>query len=237
MLSSPYLPSLNLLKIINCFWTVIKELIRHSPIRRGFATFPNAHYNSPMTDTHDDFTLTTAEAALLRQWFTYCPRCRAALEDREVYGKVRRVCPDCRFVQFIDPKVSTAVLAEVDGKVLLIRRRMEPARGSWCLPGGFIEMDETPIEAAIRECREETGLEVEIIGLVDVYTYRDYRGQGILIMYKGQVIGGKLESGDDAEKVGLFGPDELPENIAFETNVQALGVWQTAKRGERNKDA
>lgn len=190
-----------------------------------------------MSDTKDDFTLTTAEAALLRQGFTYCPRCRATLEEREVYGKVRRVCPDCRFVQFIDPKVSTAVLAEMEGQVLLIRRRMEPAQGSWCLPGGFIEMDETPIEAAIRECREETGLEVEITGLVDVYTYRDYRGQGILIMYRGKIIGGKLESGDDAEKVGLFGPDDLPENIAFETNVEALATWQSQKRGEGTKEA
>ncbi len=179
-----------------------------------------------MADQNDDFTLTTNEAALLRQGFTYCPRCRAELVDREVYGKVRRVCPACRFVQFIDPKISTAVLAEQEGKVLLIKRRMEPAQGSWCMPGGFIEVDETPIEAAMRECREETGLEVEITGLVDVYTYRDYRGQGILILYRGQIVGGRLASGDDAETARLFGPDELPEDIAFDTNIQALAAWR-----------
>jgi len=173
-----------------------------------------------------DFTLTTEEAALLRQGFTYCPRCRAELVNQDVYGKVRRVCPDCRFVQFIDPKVSTAVLAEKEGKVLLIQRRMEPARGSWCMPGGFIEVEETPAEAAVRECKEETGLDVEITGLVDVYSYRDYRGQGILILYRGQIVGGTLRPGDDAAQVGLFGPDELPEPIVFETNVRALTAWQ-----------
>ena len=148
------------------------------------------------------------------------------MEDREVYGKVRRVCPECRFVQFIDPKVSAAVLAEKEGKVLLVKRSMEPARGSWCLPGGFIEMGETPQEAAARECKEETGLDVEISGLVDVYSYEDYRGRGVLILYKGQIVGGQLESGDDAAKVGLFGPNTLPAPIAFETNVRALAAWR-----------
>ncbi len=186
-----------------------------------------------MTDSKSDFTLTAAEAALLRQGFLYCPRCRAEMVDREVYGKVRRVCSDCRFVQFIDPKVSAAVLAEKDGRVLLTKRRMEPAQGSWCMPGGFMEMGETPQETAARECKEETGLDVEITGLVDVFSYRDYRGNGVLILYKGKITGGDLQSSDDADEVALFGPNELPENIAFDSNLQALAAWQAGKLGER----
>lgn len=182
-----------------------------------------------MTDSHEDFTLTAAEAGALRLGFTYCPRCQAKLVDREVYGQVRRVCPDCRFVQFIDPKVGTAVLAEHEGQVVLVKRSMDPGRGDWCLPGGFMEMWETPRQTTQRECREETGLEVEITGLIDVFYYENYRGSGVLIMYKGTVTGGELKAGDDAEEVRLFAPEALPKNIAFDSNIEVLAAW---KKGE-----
>lgn len=161
--------------------------------------------------------------------YKYCPRCRAELVDREAYGRVRRVCPACRFVQFLDPKVSVAVLAEQDGRVLLIKRSMDPARGSWCMPGGFMEQGETPRQTAVRECREETGVEVEITRLVDVFYYEDYRGSGVLILYRGRITGGVPQALDDAQAVGLFGPEELPENIVFETNIKALKAWREGK--------
>jgi ADP-ribose pyrophosphatase YjhB (NUDIX family) len=182
-----------------------------------------------MTDPNQPLTLTAAEAASLREGFEYCPRCSTKMVDKEVYGRVRRVCPACRFVQFIDPKVGAAVLAEHEGQVLLVKRKMDPAKGSWCLPGGFMEMGETPQETASREVKEETGLKVEITDLIDVYYYEDYRGSGVLIMYKGQVVGGTPKPGDDAEAVGLFGPDELPENIEFDSNLQALAAWRAKK--------
>lgn len=180
-----------------------------------------------MNSQSEVFTLTAQEAAALRQGFKFCPRCGQEMADRAVYGRLRRVCPDpaCRFVQFIDPKVSAAVMAEKDGRVLMVKRAMDPGRGSWCFPGGFIEIGETPQEAARRECREESGFEVEITGLVDVYYYEDYRGSGILIMYKGQVADGQATPGDDAEMVGFFGPTELPDNIVFDSNLKALATW------------
>lgn len=185
-----------------------------------------------MTDpTAEEFTLTAEEAASLRQGFRYCPRCRTEMVDKDVYGRVRRVCPNetCRFVQFIDPKVSSAVMVEQDGRVLMIKRAMSPARGSWCFPGGFIEIGETPQQAAIRECKEESGYDIEITGLVDVYYYEDYRGSGVLIMYKGRVIGGQANPGDDAKDVQFFGQDELPENIVFDSNIKALAAWGAGK--------
>ena len=119
----------------------------------------------------NDFSMTPAEAAALRHGFTYCPRCRSEMIDKYVFGRTRRVCPtaECRFIQFIDPKVSAAVMVVQNGKVLLVRRTMAPARGSWCFPGGFMEIGETPQVAAARECKEESGLDVEITRLVDVY--------------------------------------------------------------------
>jgi ADP-ribose pyrophosphatase YjhB (NUDIX family) len=182
-----------------------------------------------MVDQAASFTLSAAEAAALRLGFKYCPRCAAEMTDQEVYGRIRRVCPTCRFVQFIDPKVSAAVMALQDGQVLLVKRMMDPARGSWCFPGGFMELGETPQQTAKRECREESGFEVEITGLVDVYYYEDYRGSGVLIMYKGQVVGGQPQPGDDAETVGFFGPNELPENIVFDSNLKTLAAWRTGK--------
>lgn len=175
----------------------------------------------------DDFKMTPAEAAALRQGFTYCPRCRTELVDRYVFDRTRRVCPACNFIQFIDPKVSAAVMVVQNGKVLLVRRSMDPGRGSWCFPGGFMELGETPQAAAARECREESGLEVEITDLVDVYYYEDFRGSGVVLMYQGHVIGGELQANpDEADGIGFFGPDELPQPIVFDSNLKALAAWR-----------
>ncbi|GAB4458171.1 MAG: NUDIX hydrolase [Anaerolineae bacterium] len=177
----------------------------------------------------DDFKMTPAEAASLRQGFAYCPRCRAEMVDRFLYGRTRRLCPDCNFVQFIDPKVSAAVMVVQKGKVLLVRRAMDPGRGSWCFPGGFMEIGETPQATAIRECREESGLEVEITRLLDVYYYEDFRGSGVVIMYQARVTGGRLEANpEEADGIGFFGPDELPQPIEFDSNLKALASWQNS---------
>ena len=89
----------------------------------------------------------------------FCPRCGQALEDAFVFGRVRRVCPACGLVVFRDHKVAAAALVEdAAGRVLLVRRAWDPQRGYWSLPAGFVDEDESPPEAALRECREETGL-------------------------------------------------------------------------------
>jgi ADP-ribose pyrophosphatase YjhB (NUDIX family) len=183
-----------------------------------------------VTGPKDDITLTAAEAAALRQGFKYCPRCRAEMVDRETYDRVRRVCPECRFVQFIDPKVGAAVLALTeDNQALLVRRAVDPAQGSWCLPGGFIEIGETPQQAASRECKEESGFEVEIDRLLDVYYYEDYRGSGILVLYQGTITNGRAQPGNDVQEVGLFSPEDLPTDIAFDSNIQTLALWRAGK--------
>lgn len=177
----------------------------------------------------DEFSLTIEQTAALRQGFKYCPRCRTAMVDKYVFGRTRRVCPNesCHFVQFIDPKVTTAVMPVKKDKVLMVKRVMDPERGSWCFPGGFMEVGETPQQCASRECKEETGFEVEITELIDVYYYEDYRGSGVVIMYKGQVVGGKATlNTKEAEKLGFFAPDDLPEPIAFESNIKALAAWR-----------
>lgn len=159
----------------------------------------------------------------------YCPRCAHPLTDKFLFGRMRRVCPGCGFIFFRDPKVATGVLVEQEGKVLLVRRAVEPKQGWWCIPSGFIEYDESPEEAAIRECKEESGLDVCVTGLLGVYHYRsDFRGPGILIVYRAEVVGGELRPGDDASEARFFGPAELPREIAFDSNREALRRWQSS---------
>jgi ADP-ribose pyrophosphatase YjhB (NUDIX family) len=148
--------------------------------------------------------------------------------DKVAYDRVRRVCPDCNFIQFIDPKVGAAVMAHQDGKILLVRRALKPAKGAWCFPGGFIDSGETPQQAAIRECEEESGYRVELDRLIDVYSYEDFRGSGVMIIYLGHIVGGEPQAGSDTDALGLFGPEELPE-IAFDTNKQAIELWLAGK--------
>jgi ADP-ribose pyrophosphatase YjhB (NUDIX family) len=174
-----------------------------------------------------------------REPYTYCPHCRAEMEDQFLFGRTRRVCPECEFIHFVDPKVGAGVLAERDGKVVLVRRAVVPALGLWCLPSGFVESDESPAEAAVRECLEETGLQVRLTGLLDVTQYgNDKRGSGIIILYRAQVVGGEPRPGDDASEVGFFGPDEMPADIAFPSNRQALARWKekvTSKKAMSNE--
>ena len=90
------------------------------------------------------------------------------------------------------------------------------------MPAGFIEIDETVRECAVRELKEETGLDVEVDGIIDVATvFDDPRYVCLLVVFSGRVVGGKLEAGDDAAEVGFFGAGELPP-IAFKTHGRII---------------
>ena len=113
--------------------------------------------------------------------------------------------------------------------ILLVQRRFEPYRGLWVVPSGFIEYGETVRDTAIREVREETGLEIEIDALHTVESCRDDpRGNTILVLYRGHVVGGELEAGDDAVDVGFFPLARLPE-IAFACQRRILARLTSGK--------
>ncbi|HWQ15026.1 MAG TPA: NUDIX domain-containing protein [Roseiflexaceae bacterium] len=155
----------------------------------------------------------------------FCSRCGGELAERAVGGRTRPACPACGFVVYTDPKVACAALVERGGRVLLVRRRHEPGRGLWCLPCGFADADEPPEEAARREAREETGLEVAVEQLLDAYHYTDdARGAGILLVYQARCTAGTPQAGDDADAVGFFAPDALPP-ISHHTHARALQEW------------
>ncbi|NWG20126.1 MAG: NUDIX hydrolase [Chloroflexi bacterium] len=165
----------------------------------------------------------------------FCSRCGATLTTRTVGGRIRPACPGCGFVVYVDPKVASAALVVRDGRVLLVRRRNEPGRGLWCLPCGYAEADEPPDDAARREAREETGLDVTVGRLLGAYHYTDDpRGAGILLVYLARDEGATPLAGDDAEAVGFFALDALPP-LSHHTHVRALADWAMLVRdGDRS---
>jgi 8-oxo-dGTP diphosphatase len=146
----------------------------------------------------------------------YCPRCAAELERREVREHERLVCPDCSYIFYLTPATVTCVIAERDGGLLFVLRKYEPGAGQWCLPAGFIEAGEQPDDSAVREVREETGLDVEVTGVYDTWaTDEDPRTPVVSIAFTVNVVGGHLQAGDDADEARFFPMDDLPHPIAF----------------------
>lgn len=140
----------------------------------------------------------------------------------EIEGKTRPQCPVCGYTIYEDPKVAVAVLIERDGRVLLGRRTMNPGKGRWSFPCGFVDRGEVVQEAAQREVREETGLEVQLGPLVGLYSHRG--NPVILAVYSGKAVDGQPEPGDDLDQLGWYYPDGLPE-LAFEHDPEIIADW------------
>ncbi len=158
----------------------------------------------------------------------FCPRCGAALEERHCFGARRPCCPACGYVHFYDPKVAAAVFIQREGRILLIKRAVDPERGKWALPAGYVDALEDPRVTAVREVQEETGLQVRLTGLLDVFYSQQRPGASIIIVYRAEVIGGDLRPQDDAAEVAWFGPDDLPE-LAFASTRELVNAWVSAR--------
>jgi ADP-ribose pyrophosphatase YjhB (NUDIX family) len=152
----------------------------------------------------------------------FCPYCGSPTQKKIVYEKQRVFCPDCDWVYYEDPKVAAAVVVQQNGSILLARRIFSPNKGEWTLPAGFIDAHEDPEQAAIRECVEETGLEVRITRLREIISGREHdRGADMVIVYDAEIIGGVLTAGDDADEVAFFPLDQLPP-IAFQATRKVI---------------
>ncbi len=155
--------------------------------------------------------------------YRYCPRCGAEMVERTVDHKKRKACPVCDYVFYHNPVPAAGVVIEKHGKILLVKRKYEPYKGDWCLPAGFMEYDESPEQCAVRETREELGVNIELDGLFGVYSGKDDpRTHAVLVMYWAKIIAGELKPGDDAEEIEYFAKDEVPSNIAFLAHRQII---------------
>ncbi len=161
----------------------------------------------------------------------YCPKCATRLEWRSTGDRQRPICPACGFVFYFNPVVGAGALVEKDGRVVLVRRGVEPKFGLWSLPSGYVEADEMAEDAAVREMEEETGLKIEIDDLLGVYSFGEEPQTGVLILYSAHPVGGELRAGDDAQAVETFDPSGIPpdDQIAFRTHLQALRDWRRAR--------
>lgn len=160
----------------------------------------------------------------------FCPHCGTPLVPRDDHGVVRPTCPSCSFIAYQNPAPAVGAILEKKGSIVLVRRRYEPQVGLWGLPAGFMEYGEGPEETAIRETLEETGLKIGIDRL-----HGAYRGGGpggprvVLLIYRAHILGGRLRPGDDADEVGWFALDALPD-LAFRSHQTALREYRKEQK-------
>ncbi len=135
----------------------------------------------------------------------------------------------CERVVYYNPKVTAAAVVEREGKVLMVRRAMEPGQGLWSLPGGYVDRGETVEAAAEREVLEETGLTVKVTGIVGVFSISG--DPVILIIYDSQIMAGDMKPGHEVLEMDFFHTDGLPP-LAFKRDGQILEAWSLERDGQ-----
>ncbi|UCD37916.1 MAG: NUDIX hydrolase [Fidelibacterota bacterium] len=158
----------------------------------------------------------------------YCSYCGARNQTRLWDGRKRRVCPECGVVHYENPKPAATVVAIRDGELLLVRRAVSPAKGQWCLPGGFIEMRESAVDAARRELEEETGLLTKELAFLGICPYPGGpQGDLLVLGFTTENFSGQLAPGDDAQEVHFFPLKQLPR-IAFRCHREIIRMYKEA---------
>ena len=157
----------------------------------------------------------------------FCSRCGSTLRFGLVEGEDRErlACADCGHIVYVNPRLVVTVLPITDtGEIVLIRRGIDPGKGWWAQPGGFLEVDETVNQAAIRETWEETGLLVEPGQIVGLYTRLE--AAVVTLAFEARIVGGSAAPTPEATEIRAFAPEEIPwSGIAFSTTTWALRDW------------
>jgi 8-oxo-dGTP diphosphatase len=158
----------------------------------------------------------------------YCAACGSPTEERVVEGCNRPVCTSCGQVVYLDPKLAVAVLIARDGRILLGKRGPSSREsGKWSFPAGFVERGERLERAAVREAREETGLDIIVGDLVGLYSSD---GETVVLAVYEATSVGEPRAGDDLTEVGWFATSELPE-LAFPRDQRILDAWLSTESG------
>jgi ADP-ribose pyrophosphatase YjhB (NUDIX family) len=170
--------------------------------------------------------------AWLAATLNYCSRCGTELTFGEIEGEDRQRlgCPSCGHIAYVNPRlVVTTIPINDAGEIVLLRRGIEPGRGLWAQPGGFLEVDETVTEAAVRETLEETGLIVEPGEIVGLYSRLE--AAVVVLAFEARVVLGSYRLNPEALEIQAFRPDAIPwKGIAFKTTYWALRDWLHRRR-------
>ena len=145
----------------------------------------------------------------------------------------RTVCGHCGFVNYVNPKIVVGSVVRHEGKILLCRRAIEPRKGYWTIPAGYMEMLETPEDGARREAREEANADLQLAELLAVYTVA--RLSQVQLIYRATFKTPDFSAGEESLEVGLFDWNEIPwGDIAFPTVHWALEHDRQVEEGEAN---
>jgi 8-oxo-dGTP diphosphatase len=157
--------------------------------------------------------------------YRFCPVCGGALDARvlKVTEPKRLVCTSsaCGFIFYLDPKIAVGTIISMRGGVVLVRRAIEPGYGKWVFPGGYVDRGEEITLAAIREAREESGLDVRIDQLLNIYSYAGRTP--IVVVYAATYVGGELAVDEEGLEARSFEPSAIPwDDLAFRSTREAL---------------
>ncbi|MFO8088650.1 MAG: NUDIX hydrolase [Desulfatiglandaceae bacterium] len=167
--------------------------------------------------------------------FRYCPVCGGTLQRSVVKEgeNPRLVCTRCGYIYYLDPKVVACTLVEIDGGILLLKRAIEPGKGKWVVPGGFVDRGETVEAAAVRETKEECCIDVRIKRLAGVYSYPGETA--VIVFYEASPISKNFGVGDESADVRIFLPGDIPwPDLAFPSTRQALEKYIQRQRQEKH---
>lgn len=164
--------------------------------------------------------------------FLFCPVCggrlkQVMLKDHE---PARLVCKECSFVFYQDPKLVACSVIDIDGQIVLLKRDINPGRGKWVVPGGYVDQGEVIEAAAVRETMEECGIRTRIKRLLGVYSYSGEKAA--LVFYVAEYISGELIAGDESQEFRLFSRSEIPwDDLAFQSTKDALRDYYRISKG------
>ncbi len=155
--------------------------------------------------------------------FKFCPFCSHSLRWRKIDGCLRQICFRCGWIHYKNPlPVAVGVAIDKEGKILLAKRNVEPGKNKWALPGGFVEWEEDPREACLRELREETKIEGEIANLIGVYIQKTKKyGTILAIAYLVRVSKDRIFVNNELKEARFFRKKEIPY-IPFSSHRRIL---------------
>jgi ADP-ribose pyrophosphatase YjhB (NUDIX family) len=162
--------------------------------------------------------------------YHFCPVCGGRLKSLRLKDMEpdRLVCSDFGYVFYLDPKLVACTVVQLDGRIVFLKRGIEPQRGKWVIPGGYVDRGEEIRAAARRETEEEVGIKTRIENLVGIYSYPGV--MEVVVVYAALYLSGELIAGDETQEVKLYTPEEIPWSaLAFRSTADALKDYCSQK--------